>query len=61
VDLRTGFATGVGGGVSSIINVDGANSGGPGLYNLLIGNGGNVLIGGSGRRNILVAGPAPAP
>jgi hypothetical protein len=56
VDLRTGFATGVGGGVSNIGNVHGSNSSGSGLYNLLIGNGGNVLTGGSSRRNILVAG-----
>jgi hypothetical protein len=56
VDLQTGQATAVAGGVSGIANVQGANSGGPGLYNLLIGNGGNVLSGGTGRRNILVAG-----
>jgi hypothetical protein len=28
-----------------------------GLYNILVGNGGNVLTGGTGRRNLLVAGP----
>jgi hypothetical protein len=56
VDLQTGFATGVAGGVAGIANVNGANSSGAGLYNLLIGNGGNILTGGSGRRNLLVAG-----
>jgi hypothetical protein len=58
VDLQTGVATGVGGSVSGILNVTGG-SGAPGtsgLYNLLIGNGFNTLTGGSGRRNILVAG-----
>jgi hypothetical protein len=58
VDLQTGFATGVGGSVSGIVNVIGG-SGTPaagGTYNLLIGNGGNTLTGGTGRRNILVAG-----
>jgi hypothetical protein len=57
VDLQTGLATGVGGGVANIENVIGGNGGGDsGNYNLLIGNGGNVLTGGFGRRNILVAG-----
>jgi hypothetical protein len=56
VDLQTGFATASGGVSGTFVNVHGANSAGPGLYNLLIGNGGNVLTGGSGRRNILVAG-----
>jgi hypothetical protein len=57
VDLQTGFATGIAGGLSgSFVSVHGANSAGAGLYNLLIGNGGNVLTGGTGRRNILVAG-----
>jgi hypothetical protein len=58
VDLQTGFATGVGGSVSGISSVIGG-SGAPGtagLYNLLIGNGNNTLTGGTGRRNILVAG-----
>jgi hypothetical protein len=62
VDLQTGFATAIGGGLFGTFgNVHGANSGGLGLYNLLIGNGGNaVLTGGTGRRNILVAGGTPA-
>jgi hypothetical protein len=57
VDLQTGIATGVGGSVSGILNVIGGR-GVPasGAYNLLIGNGGNMLWGGIGRRNILVAG-----
>jgi hypothetical protein len=56
VDLQTGLATAVAGGVSNVVNVNGANGSGPGLYNLLIGNGGNVLTGGTGRVNLLVAG-----
>jgi hypothetical protein len=57
VDLQTGFATGVANGVSGIEDVIGANGGGSaGAYNLLIGSGGNILTGGTGRRNILVAG-----
>jgi hypothetical protein len=50
VNLQTGTATGVGGGIANIQNV----TGGAGA-NLLVGNGGNVLTGGSGR-NILIAG-----
>jgi hypothetical protein len=56
VDLQTGQATAVAGGVSGILNVNGANGGGLGLYNLLIGVGGNTLTGGVGRQNLLVAG-----
>jgi hypothetical protein len=58
VDLQTGMATGVGGSVRGIATVFGG-SGTPstsGVFNLLIGNGGNILNGGLGRRNILVAG-----
>jgi hypothetical protein len=57
VDLQTGFATGVGGTVSGISNLSGGSGvGAPGVYNLLIGNGGDNLYGGFGRRNLLVAG-----
>jgi hypothetical protein len=60
VDLQTGAASGVAGlgagAVTGIQNVVGASGGAAGTYNLLIGNGGNVLAGGTGRRNILVAG-----
>jgi hypothetical protein len=56
VDLQTSFATALGGLAGTFTNVHGANGGGAGLYNLLIGAGGNVLTGGTGRRNILVAG-----
>jgi hypothetical protein len=56
LQLTPGFATAIGGLAGTFTNVHGANSAGPGLYNLLIGNGGNVLTGGTGRRNILVAG-----
>jgi hypothetical protein len=58
VDLQTGFATGVSGSVSGITTIFGG-SGTPaasGVFNLLVGNGGNTLTGGFGRRNILVAG-----
>jgi hypothetical protein len=58
VNLQASFATGVGGTVASIQNANGANGGGAsGLYNILVGNGGNVLTGGNGRRNLLIAGP----
>ena len=56
VDLQTGFATGVGGGIANIQNVTGGTGGGAGVYNLLVGNGGNVLTGSNGRRNLLIAG-----
>jgi hypothetical protein len=65
VNLRTGSATGVSGGaadsVKRIQNVIGGNGGpvtGPdAVYNILVGNGRNVLTGGTGRRNLLIAGP----
>jgi hypothetical protein len=60
VDLKTGFATGVNGGVSNIQNVTGGNGGGAGVYNILVGNGGNVLTGGDGRTNLLIAGASPS-
>jgi hypothetical protein len=56
VDLQTGSATGVGGGIANIQNVTGGTGGGAGVYNILVGNGGNVLTGGDGRRNLLIAG-----
>jgi hypothetical protein len=56
VDLQTGFATGVTFGVTDIQNVTGGTGGGVGVYNILVGNGGNVLTGGDGRRNLLIAG-----
>jgi hypothetical protein len=52
VNLQLNTATGVGGGIANIQNVTGG--GGPG-YNVLVGNGGNVLRGGRGR-NLLIAG-----
>jgi hypothetical protein len=58
VDLQTGFATGVGGSVSGITTVYGGSSSGTGMYNLLIGNGGDTLVGRLAGRNILVAGPS---
>jgi hypothetical protein len=59
VDLQTGFASGVGGSVADITTVNGgsAKPAADGMYNLLIGAGGDTLNGGFGRRNILVAGP----
>jgi hypothetical protein len=56
VDLQTGSATDVGQGIANIQNVTGGNGGGAGVYNILVGNGGNVLTGGDGRRNLLIAG-----
>jgi Ca2+-binding RTX toxin-like protein len=56
VDLQTATATGVGGRISHIQNITGGDSGGLGIYNLLVGTGGNTLIGGTARRNLLIAG-----
>jgi hypothetical protein len=60
VDLQTGSATGVGGTVAHIRDVTGGSGGGAGVYNILVGNGGNVLTGGDGRRNLLIAGATPS-
>jgi hypothetical protein len=62
VDLQTGFATGVGGSVAGIATVVGGSEtpSAIGVFNLLIGSGGNMLYGGLGRRNILVAGGSPS-
>jgi hypothetical protein len=57
VNLQTGTATGFSS-IARIRNVTGASGGPAGSYNILVGNGGNVLTGGSGRRNLLVAGPS---
>jgi hypothetical protein len=54
-NLQTGVATGFSG-ISNIQNVKGASGGPAGSYNILVGNGGNVLTGGNGRRNLLIAG-----
>jgi hypothetical protein len=59
VNLPLGAATGFSG-ISNIQNVTGASAGAPGSYNVLIGNGGNVLTGGNDRRNLLVAGASPS-
>jgi hypothetical protein len=57
VDLQTGSATSVGAGIANIQNVTGGSTGGgAGIYNILVGNGNNVLTGGNGRRNLLIAG-----
>jgi hypothetical protein len=56
VNLQTHMATGVGGQVLGIQNVMGGTGGAAGVYNILVGNGGNVLTGGNGRRNLLIAG-----
>jgi hypothetical protein len=56
VDLQTASATGIGGSLGHIQNVTGGAGGGPGVYNVLVGNGGNILTGGNGRRNLLIAG-----
>jgi hypothetical protein len=61
VDLQTGLATGIGGSVSGIATIYGGSAGpvGSGVFNLLIGSGGNTLVGGTGRPNIVVAGSGP--
>jgi hypothetical protein len=56
VDLQTHTGTGVGGQVLNIQNAMGGTGGAAGVYNILVGNGGNVLTGGNGRRNLLIAG-----
>jgi hypothetical protein len=60
VDLQTGSATFVGGTVSGITTVYGSSAGSAanGVYNLLLGAGGDTLVGGYAERNILVAGPS---
>jgi hypothetical protein len=55
VNLQTGAATGVGGAIAHIQNVKGG-TGGVGAFNILVGDGGNILTGGDGRRNLLIAG-----
>jgi hypothetical protein len=55
VNLQTGKATGFTD-IANIQYVFGAS--GPGGYNILVGNGGDVLTGGNGRRNLLIAGAA---
>jgi hypothetical protein len=57
VDLPLQTATGIAS-ISKIQNVKGASGGAPGSYNLLVGSGGNMLTGGTGRRNLLIAGAA---
>jgi hypothetical protein len=56
VDLQTATATGVGGSIADMQNVTGGTGGSAGTYNILVGNGGNALTGGNGRRNLLIAG-----
>jgi hypothetical protein len=56
VDLQTATATGVGGTIANIQNITGGSGGGAGVYNILVGDGGNTLAGGTGRRNLLIAG-----
>ncbi len=57
VNLQTGAASGLAPGhLADIQNVLGASGGGAGFYDILVGNGGNYLQGGFGRRNLLVAG-----
>jgi hypothetical protein len=61
VDLQTGQASGIGNLAGSFGTVIGANGGGAtGVYNILVGNAGTILVGGTGRRNLLIAGPQAA-
>jgi hypothetical protein len=55
VNLQTGQATGTGG-IANIVNVTGGN--GPG-YNILVGNGGNILNG-NNARSLLIGGYFPS-
>jgi hypothetical protein len=59
VNLQTSVATDLAG-FSNIQNVIGASGGAAGSYNILVGNGGNVLTGGNGRVNLLIAGATPS-
>jgi hypothetical protein len=60
VNLQTGAASGVAGQainhLANIQNVLGANGGGAGFYNILVGDGNNYLQGGTGRTNLVIAG-----
>jgi Ca2+-binding RTX toxin-like protein len=56
VNLPLHAATGVGGQIADIQVVFGGSDGTAGSYNILVGNGGNVLTGGSDRPNLLIAG-----
>jgi Ca2+-binding RTX toxin-like protein len=58
VNLPLAVGTGAGGNIVNIQNIKGGSGGPAGSYNILVGNGGNVLTGGNGRRNLLVAGPS---
>jgi hypothetical protein len=64
VDLQTGSATNVNdGNANAILNIhnviggSGTPTGMESVYNILVGNGGNILTGGTGRPNLLIAGP----
>jgi hypothetical protein len=59
VNLQLGLATAIADGVTNIRNLRGAIGGGPGSYNVLVGNGGNNITGGDGRRNLLESGKSP--
>ena len=61
VDLQSATATGVGGTIANIQTVTGGTGGGPGIYNILVGSGGNTLIGGFRRPNIRGTGSFPVP
>ena len=58
VNLKLPKASGVTGGVFNITRVIGASGGPPGAYNILVGNGHDVLTGGDGRPNLLETGNA---
>jgi hypothetical protein len=55
VNLPRGEATGFNS-ITNIYRVTGASGGAPGSYNVLVGFGGNILTGGTGRSNLLIAG-----
>jgi hypothetical protein len=60
VDLPAQKATAINGQVLNIQNATGGHGGAAGSWNILVGNGGNILTGGTGRVNLLIAGAKPS-
>jgi hypothetical protein len=54
--LATGVYDGRPGGISGFTTVLGGQGGAAGTYNILVGDGGDTLVAGTGRRNLLIAG-----
>jgi hypothetical protein len=60
VDLPAQKATAINGQVLNIQNATGGHGGAAGSWNMLVGDGGNTLTGGTGRVNLLIAGATPS-